>query len=362
MNSKVPTKPTALVHRIALVCLLLAAAAALVWGVGAAGGEYGLSTSDSTSTPTETVELDGSEFTISAVATAEPDGAFTATVDVPDGTSYMLDVYNDDEQSVIDTIHGSGPGQETVETDGVDPGTYVLALTVDGDVEVVKPLVVEGYAVTVDADDEIHPDDDLTATVDVAETAASGDPADVEVAIWNGDSVDRVVATQIDDGTYEATVSGLDEGDYQVYAAAQGTDTVMGEPEVLGISDGQWVTVTSDADDPGDDDPPGDGDNGSDDGSDENGEDGENGDEDSADNATEDDTGENGDDGSEEDRSDENGDDDGDIMAPSDPEDDEGDGVDDADDALPFAGPAPVVVAVALAIAGLFVRRRRAES
>lgn len=333
---------------IAVLCVLLACLLALGWAGAAASGDYAIGTSDSTETPTQTVEIEGSEYTISSIATAEPDGSFTASVTVPEDTRYSLDVLNADEQPVIDTIYGSGSGQETVDVDGVEPGTYALVLWVDRDVVAVKPLVIESYDVSLEAPAEHAEGESLTVSVEATPTAASGAPAGVEVAVWNGEEVIRTSAESAGDDTYEATVSGLAEGDYQVYAAAQGTDEVLGEPEALGVSSGHWVSVTDDDGDGSDDGEDTGGDDGSDDGG--AGSDDGNGQGDD-DPAGSDDSGDGDDTSGLSDGSDAG--DDG-VLSPSEPDD-------ASDDAMAVIGPGSIVAVIGLLVAVL-VRSRRSSA
>ncbi|WP_254864728.1 hypothetical protein [Halovivax gelatinilyticus] len=341
--------------------LLVLVAVGLAVGLLAVGtiatDSYGLSTSQSTDTPTQTVTIHGDTYTITSIATADPDASFSATIDVPDGSSWVLDIYNDNEQIEIDSITGGGPDTVTVPTDGVEPGTYALTLQSGGDVQVVKPLVVEGYAVDLNAPSSHPPDEPLDLTVDATPTAASGDPPAVEVVVWNGDSHERLTAESVGEYTYEATVDGLEPGSYQIYAAAVGTDTVMGEPEVLGASGGSWVTVEESDDSPpengddgGDDDEPGDGDDADDDGSgdDANGDDGD--DTTGADGSNDDRTDDAGSGDAEDDSSD-----DADTIEPADPED--GDDGDDGTEAIPAFGLVAGVFAVLFG-ASFAVRRR----
>lgn len=326
-----------------LVAALLASAAV----VGVAASDYAVSTGSEIDTPTRTVEVEGSQYTMSSVATATVDGSVAISVQVPSDTSYVLDIYNDDEQAVVDTHSGYESQTESIDLSGVEPGTYAITLKNDGNVEAVKPLVVEGVSVSLSVPSEIDATDSLTVTVETASIDGETEPQNVEVAVWNGDETIRVDATDTGSGTYEATVEELAAGDYQVYAAAQGSGTVMGEPNAIGISDGASVTVSED--DGGDSGTPGDSGDG-DDG------DGQNNDS-ADDGATGDDA---PDDGSEDTDGtgdgETNGDDnetDADLQTPSDPEDDGDDG-----DSVPFVGPAVLVAPLTLLIGGALRRYR----
>ncbi|WP_207590095.1 hypothetical protein [Halomontanus rarus] len=217
--------------------------------------DYELTVSDTTETPSETVSLEGGEFTIDGLADRDPGQSLSASVNAPDDSSVAVHLYTSDEQ-----IETTERGTEVeFDTSSLEPGSYMLALQVDGDYVDVFPVVINGYDLSVEYASEVHPDDELEVTVDVSEMAASGSPEGVEVAVWNEDTTERVPAQQTDDGTYQASVSGLDEGSHNVYAVAQGDEEYRGEPEVLGVGDGGSLEVTESASTP---EPPANGDDG----------------------------------------------------------------------------------------------------
>ncbi len=173
---------------------------------------------------------------------------------MPDDSPFTLYLYDSDEKTVESTA-GSGSEQVTVDTDTVEPGSYVLALYVDGNYEAIQPVVIGGYNLSVAAASEVSPETDVEVDVTIAETALEEAPAGVEVAVWNDETTVREPAERIDGDEYRATIASdeLEEGEsYHVYAAAQGDEEVRGEPEILGLSHGHELTVDSDGGDSSD--------------------------------------------------------------------------------------------------------------
>ncbi|OAQ54121.1 hypothetical protein HTG_00910 [Natrinema mahii] len=228
-----------------------------------------LTVSDTIDTPTRTVTIEGSEYTVSELASVDKGGSISVDVSTGANTNYNVYLYNSDKYVEL-SESGVGPQQLTMDTAPVDPGTYALTLYIDGDYVDYLPVVISGYDVST-----THPTSVETGTenvtVDVTSTATAdgteSSPAGVEVVAWNDDTVIRESATHVDGETYRATISTAEfavEETYAVYAAAQGTEQYEGEPEALGVSDGGTLRVTRD--DGGSDDD--DSDSGTDDGSD----------------------------------------------------------------------------------------------
>ncbi len=244
-----------------LLVLTLVVATVPFTGATVASDETSLSVPGSIDTPTKTVSIEGTEYEVSTVAVRESGQSLPVDVSASDGTEFWVDLYNSEEQRE-DSIRGTGSERVTFETDGLEPGTYLLMLQIDDDYVEIHPVVISGYDLEADHTNEIEPDESLHATVSVTPTAADGEPEGVELVVWNDETTIRESAEQTDDGTYEANVSNLEEGTYDVYAIAQGGDEVDGEHEILGVSDGGSLEVAESTSDPT---PPDDGDDGSED-------------------------------------------------------------------------------------------------
>jgi len=118
----------------------------------------------------------------------------------------------------------------------------------DGSYETVQPLLVSGYDVAVDAPASVGSDGSAEVTVDLTATAASADPANVQVIVAQGDTTETFDASG-GGGEYTATIDGgaLEEGDYTVYAVAQGDEEAFGRSELLGLSDGHSLAVEAES-------------------------------------------------------------------------------------------------------------------
>ncbi|RQG96018.1 hypothetical protein [Natrarchaeobius chitinivorans] len=313
------------------------------------------------------------------------------TVDVTgdEGEVVLLNADGDVVDGPIEIDDQRSTEQMTFETTNLEPGSYALVIETRGsDFEAVYPVVVSGYDIDVTHSDTVEADDEIEIDVTVSQQASQTTPGSVQVAVWDDDTVVRTDATHDSGDSYSATVSAseFDVGtEYNVYAVAQGTEKVdlIGEEEILGVSDESTVKIVEsggDDDPPADDDEPANGDDESDDdeGSDDDDESDDGSDDDDSDDSdgTDDPAGDDegtaddGDDGS---SSDTIGSDDGDTDSSEDEDDtpdnvvqpnqDDGSGGDDAgsgeepsSDSIPMSGLSLILVG-SIAIA-LFVQIR----
>ncbi|WP_415380195.1 hypothetical protein [Halosimplex sp. TS25] len=256
---------TAVVALIA-VTVLAAAPSSL-----AAADGYQMSSSDADSMPERTVEFQDGTFTIDSLITADPGDEISVDVSAPDEV-YRVYVYNSEEQ-IVDSKRGNGSQSFSFDLSGYDPGSYPVTVYHDGDYEVVQPLVVEGYDVSLDAPSTVERGESATVEIEVEQTAASSSPAHVRAVIANDEEHLMINASE-SDGSYVATFDGdeLSAGSYTVYGAAQDANTAMGRNEVLGVSersslsveDASTPTATPTPDSGGDGGDSGDGDGGDD--------------------------------------------------------------------------------------------------
>ncbi|MFB1066378.1 hypothetical protein [Natrinema sp. H-ect4] len=232
-------------YALITLTLILSSVIALS-SIGLAADGYELSSPGAVNTPEETVSVDGSDYTISALATAKPDTSVTVDIEMGGDERFNLDILNDQEQAVTNTYRGSGTESTTINTSNVKPGTYAIVLQVDGGIVATLPLVIEKYDVSLDSTAIETTETKTTVPISVVSGANEQGPEHVEVAVWDGEEITRVPANHINGNEYEATFDDLETGEYQVYAAAQGTDTVLGQPEALGVSDGHHFNINTD--------------------------------------------------------------------------------------------------------------------
>jgi len=237
---------------IALLCCAL--------GVGAATGSptYEMTVQGTTDTPDRTVSIEGTDFEVTGVAERAPGQSMAVDVTVPDGTDYTIDLYNADEQ-VEAFKSGTGSGTVTFETDGLEPGTYMLTLEIDGSYEVVHPVVIAGYDLSLSTPASAGPNDSVTVTSTLEPTEINDFPNSVHAVLWGNGEAHEYTLTQTTEGNYEVTIdtATLHTGEYDVYAAVRGDETAAGYPTSLAIQNGGTFTIEENSDEPQspDDDP-----------------------------------------------------------------------------------------------------------
>lgn len=222
---------------ILLVVGAVAAASTGVAGV-AASSEYEISVVGAIDVPTETVESGGNTYEIDEIGAVEQ--GETITIDVTSPGSYEVPLYDTDEQ--IETI----ANDDEIETDGLEPGTYMLVLEPDeGSQEAIAPVVVQGYDLSLDYDTSVEAGSDVTFEATAEPLADLDQPDRVELAIWDGETATELTLERTDGTSYETTtsVTDLEPGTYDVYGAVLGDDTVRGYETVDAVADGPSLTV-----------------------------------------------------------------------------------------------------------------------
>ncbi|AQL42251.1 hypothetical protein BV210_05775 [Halorientalis sp. IM1011] len=232
-------------------CVVLVAVLFAVPGLGAATGDvgqdagaddYNVTVADAVETPTRTVSLEGEEFDVSAVAQRRPGERIDVTVAAPDA-GYDLYLY-DADRNIRDTSRQRGPAEAAFDTEGLEVGTYVVAVYRQGEFLDVFPVVVAGYDVTVSTPAETVTDRTARVPVTVTSTGDRSAPDAVEVVVGDRNRSVRTTATRVEDGEYVANVdvSRLPAGTYRAYASV-----IERRPDArdqsLGISDGATLTV-----------------------------------------------------------------------------------------------------------------------
>lgn len=223
---------------VIVLCLAVAVTAGALPGI--AESDFHITVHGSVDTPDRTVSFEGTEYAVSAVAKAPPDDPLLVHVATPDvdGLVYRVYLYNADRQ-IVDSKRGTEPTRFQFDLTGLPPGSYMLAVQYQGGFEAIHPVVVTGYAVTVDAPATISGGSSFDVAVTVTPTQLSGRPDRVAVALTNESTTVRANATWQGEGVYTARVPtrSLAAGSYKLYAIAQGDREVFGRAELLGMSD-----------------------------------------------------------------------------------------------------------------------------
>ena len=217
-----------------LLCVLAVGLAA--GGPAVATGHWAIDVPDALELPERTVTVQGASHTVDATLRTDPGEAHAVAVTAPDEV-YRLYVYDRDQQ-IVESHRGEGSATFSLDFAGYAAGSYALAISHDGDLEAVLPVVVRGYAVDHEAPGNADVGGTVEVTVDVTPTLATDPPAQVTVFVADASASTSATATETAEDRYVATVSldGLDGGEYAVWAVAQGDATAFGRQEVLGMS------------------------------------------------------------------------------------------------------------------------------
>lgn len=196
-------------------------------------------------TPSRTLTILGRDFNVSSLGRVEEGTEVSADVTRPGDDGFRVHLY-DYDGNPITTIEGNSNGTYTLGgTDTLDPGTYLLALSIDGSFERVQPVVVSGYQFAVDAPAEASPDDPVS--IDIELTGDASLPNYVEVVVMN-DSMHRYTAAHIvDTRQYSVIVDELEPGEYRLYVSANNDSQVAGVSSVQAMTIGAGETATSTA-------------------------------------------------------------------------------------------------------------------
>lgn len=212
---------------------------------GLAAGDPSIEATTSIETPPRTVSVGGSEFTVSSIGVVDNGADLSYSVSPGDAQEFSVILYNSEKQKV-DHLIGTSGGTYSFPTDALDAGTYTLALSIDGVITDIHPVVVSGFEFIIDGPDHIAEDDYASITAQI--TQASTEPNRLEVAVMNDTYRDTFTMARVESNTYNRVISGLDTGTYRYYIGVRGTDQVNGEDELIGISSVQRLDVGSPTD------------------------------------------------------------------------------------------------------------------
>jgi hypothetical protein len=234
---------------LAILTLLTA-----VFAGGAVGESFGLSVANSVETPERTITHDVlGKHTFNAVGVTTPGDPLSVTVTAPSGETHFLDLYNGRDR--VDTIRiDNGSETVSIQTDELAPGSYFLRILSDGNTEVVYPVVIEGYDISVEQTKNASTDE-LEVSATVTPTASTGTPESVETVVWNDETEKQETLNSKTGDSYAGTVSlsTFGDGSYQVYVAAVGEETIYDRNEILAIGEGESKTGNDESVDDGTD-------------------------------------------------------------------------------------------------------------
>lgn len=242
--------------RILLICCIFSVTVATAGVVMAEQQNYTLEMDSSVAVPEETIspdEVDG-EFRITQVGRSLPGESITVDITPPDDQFYVVYLRNQDGDP-IDLIRNlEGEKTVTLDATGEPAGSYVITVGSDADPDTILPVVIEAYQVdsaTLNGErldgSELKSSD--TGTVEVSLTEYEDRNIDgVELSVWQDSvgEVESVTLSETDqDLVYSGSISGLDPDTYNIQFRIRGGDTVDdGEPELIGLSENNVLTVT----------------------------------------------------------------------------------------------------------------------
>jgi hypothetical protein len=197
---------------------------------------YNISVVGSYDTPTDTVTVEGEQFTVSGVGTAAQGEELTVSVDAPADAEYQINLYTLDQQ-VQDFRAATGSETVTFDTSLVDPGSYVVAAVDNQEFFAVHPVVVTDYSITTAFPDQVPTDTAVSGSVTIEPTPGENPVGAVEVVLWNSTWRDRIPLTTTESGRYTGTVPGLANGTYRVSTVVIAAERIDGEENVLAVSE-----------------------------------------------------------------------------------------------------------------------------
>jgi len=218
---------------------------------------FTLEMDSSVAVPEETIspdEVDG-EYRITQVGLSLPGESITVDITPPDEQFYVVYLRNQNGDPVDDPIQNL-EGEQTVTLDatGEPAGSYVITVGSDADPDNILPVAIEAYQVesaTLNGESldgsELKSSD--TGTVEVSLTEYEDRNIDeVELSAWQEGvgEVESVTLSETDQNlVFSGSISGLDPDTYNIQFRIRGGDTVdNGEPELIGLSGNNVLTVT----------------------------------------------------------------------------------------------------------------------
>lgn len=233
-------------HRV-IICVLCFCIVTTGTLAVTADSEFQLSVADSIDVPDRTYTLNGTELTVSEVATVALGQGFTvnATAPTPD-TEYTLYLINQNK-NIVDTVSLTGSAAAKFSTSLLSPGTYLLVVKgPDRSYRAILPVVIANHEINVSVPNTVKPSGTLSISATVSRVAMSYESAQrIEAIIIHEQTTTRITLNKTAEGPYKGSLNLSGSGDYRVYVVARGSQTLLGENETefLGVSGIQQVTA-----------------------------------------------------------------------------------------------------------------------
>jgi hypothetical protein len=227
-----------------VVLALLVLGSTVGFGLATADSSSGFSVEATTSidAPDRTISVQGNDYQITSLGKIDQGETLRVEVSLPSDQIFTVHLYNTDRMRE-DLLRRSGNGTYSLDTDSLDPSTYILALDVDGVIRTIQPVVVSGHEFDVDAPDTVSRGEPISVTASV-----SDDPRQVDVVVFNETWERTATAAGIGGDDYNAVIDeDLAPGEYTLYVGTRGSDTYDGERVLNGVSSTYEVEVEGDA-------------------------------------------------------------------------------------------------------------------
>lgn len=223
--------------RIFLFVVLFFAVTVGVATIVGATGSYDVTSEDSVDVPDRTLSFGGQEFNIGSIGYVMPGDPIEAEAHAPEGEDYTLYLF-DNRASQINQTQMTGNGSATFSTEGLEPGTYNLAVRAEGEIKSVHPVVVSGYDAEVTLTESLVPGEPFTLEIELTERAEGPSPETLTVVRGNGSRVaENVTATAVDgDLQYEAVLTApSNEQEIKLLTTVFGEESIAltSEQEIL---------------------------------------------------------------------------------------------------------------------------------
>lgn len=195
--------------------------------------------------PHRTVAYEGKTYEIQDIGAYSPGENINITVDSTEIKSFQLSLLDRNKSFLWNHMVYYTEGKTSVVMPAgsiAAPGTYAFAVVYQGEVKAVKPVVISSYKLTVTPSTfTVAPGGALNVKVSVVPDTAQP----VKAALVLNSSTIESAAHRTGEGAYEAQIKipVSAHGKFSLYAGIATNDTILGYPELIGVSSGGIINV-----------------------------------------------------------------------------------------------------------------------
>ena len=169
---------------------------------------FGLDSPSEVGVSDQVIQIGYEHYSFDGIARVERGEELDIRTTAPASASYWVDLYDSDRRPVAFS-DGSLQGNDSTSfaTDYLTPGSYIAVLVHEDEIRAVLPVVVEGYAVSVeDVPGTVEAGSELTVTATLSKDPKSPEKTAVELAVLDSES-DRIVTRRAMTGIEARTYS-----------------------------------------------------------------------------------------------------------------------------------------------------------